>query len=159
MSYLLVYRYLCSILHGIRASTIQGTSPTIDSYLDPFLLRKIAPSSTAPEANNLPLNIPSKGIVDQAFLINYDGCEENSKSADCWPYFFCLIVWFTGLSVSFTAFATSSSVSFTTFTTTAQYSPLHSSWPLQWSSSLLSTITIGRRTWRGSYAPKDSLDS
>ena len=33
-------------------------------------LSKIAPSSTAPEAKNLPLNIPSKGIVDQACLIN-----------------------------------------------------------------------------------------
>ena len=46
-------------------------------------LSKIAPSSTTPEAENLPLNIPSKGIVDQSFLINYDACEGNSKSAYC----------------------------------------------------------------------------
>ena len=55
-------------------------------------LSKIAPSSTTPEAENLPLNISSKGIVDQAFLINYAGCEENSKSAGCQPYFVYLIV-------------------------------------------------------------------
>ena len=58
------------------------TSPTINSYLDPFFLRKIAPSSTALEAENLPLNIPSKGIVDQACLISYAGYDENSKSVD-----------------------------------------------------------------------------
>ena len=46
-------------------------------------LSKIAPSSTAPEAENLPLNIPSKGIVDQACLINYAGCDENCNSANC----------------------------------------------------------------------------
>ena len=63
-------------------------------------LSKIAPSSTAPKAENLPLSIPSKGIVDQVFLINYAGCEEISKSTGCQPYFVCLIVWFTGLSVS-----------------------------------------------------------
>ena len=55
-------------------------------------LSKITPSSTTLEAENLPLNIPSKGIVDQAFLINYAGCEENSKSVGCQPYFVCLIV-------------------------------------------------------------------
>ena len=48
-------------------------------------LRKIAPPSTTLEAENLPLNIPSKGIVDQACLMNYDGCKENSKSAGCRP--------------------------------------------------------------------------
>ena len=32
-------------------------------------------------------------IYQQACLINYDGCEGNSKSADCRPYFLCLIVW------------------------------------------------------------------
>ena len=46
-------------------------------------MSKIAPSSTVPEVENLPLNIPSKGIIDQASLINYVGCEENSKSAGC----------------------------------------------------------------------------
>ena len=37
--------------------------------LDHFL-SKIAPSGTASEAENLPLNTPSKEIVDQACLIN-----------------------------------------------------------------------------------------
>ena len=50
-------------------------------------MSKISPSSNTPEVENLPLNIPSKGIVDQACLINYVGCEENSKSAGCRPYF------------------------------------------------------------------------
>ena len=48
-------------------------------------------SSTAPEAEGLPLNIPSKGIVDQACLINYAGCDENLKCAGC-PTLFCLFV-------------------------------------------------------------------
>ena len=75
---------MCSILYRIRALVGQGTSPTTDSYLDQKKsLSKIAPSSTAPEAENLPLNIPSKGIVDQDSLINYAGCDESSKSADC----------------------------------------------------------------------------
>ena len=43
-------------------------------------MSKIAPFNPTPEAKNLPLNIPSKGIVDQAYLINYAGCDENSKS-------------------------------------------------------------------------------
>ena len=110
-------------------------------------LSKIAPSSTAPEAENLPLNIPSKGIVDQACLINYVGCEENSKSAGFRPYFGYLIVWFICLSISFTAFAT-----------TARYPSLHSKWPLHWSSLLHSTTTSGRRAWRFNYTPKGSLD-
>ena len=93
VSCVLVHRSLCSILHGIRASTGQGTSPTTYSYLDQKKkMSKIDPSSTAPEAENLPLNIPSKGIVDQYCLINYAGCDENSKSADYRPYFVYLIV-------------------------------------------------------------------
>ena len=84
---------MCSILYGIRALVGQGTSPNIDAYLDNNKkLSKFSPSSTAPKAENLPLNIPSKGIVDQACLINYAGCEENSKSAGCQTYFVCLIV-------------------------------------------------------------------
>ena len=55
-------------------------------------LSKFAPSSTTPEAKNLALNSPSKGIVDQDCLINYAGCEGNSKSAYCRAYFICLIV-------------------------------------------------------------------
>ena len=47
---------------------------------------KIAPSSSAPEAEGLPLNTPSKGIVDQDCLINYVGCDENLKCAGCRPY-------------------------------------------------------------------------
>ena len=54
---------------------------SLDIHLDQFFLRQNAPSSTAPEAENLPLNIPSKGIVDQACLINYAGCDENLKCA------------------------------------------------------------------------------
>ena len=50
---------MCSIQYGIKASVGQGTSPTTDSYLDQKILSKIAPSRTAPEAENLPLNIPS----------------------------------------------------------------------------------------------------
>ena len=46
-------------------------------------LSKIAPSNSAPEAEGLPLNTPSKGIVDQACLINYAGCDENLKCAGC----------------------------------------------------------------------------
>ena len=42
---------------------------SLDLQLDHFL-SKIAPSNTAPEAENLPLNTPSKGIVNQACLIN-----------------------------------------------------------------------------------------
>ena len=69
----------------------QGTSPPhISSWI--IFLSKFAPSSTAPEAENLPLDIRSKGIVDQDCLINYAGCDENSKSVDCQPYFVCLIV-------------------------------------------------------------------
>ena len=45
-------------------------------------LSKIAPSSTTPEVENLPLNIPTKGIVDKDCLLNYVGCEVNSKIAD-----------------------------------------------------------------------------
>ena len=92
-------------------------------------------------------------------MINYVGCEGNSKSAYYGPYFVCLIVRFTSLSVLFIAFATRISVSYTTFASLAQYSPLHSRWPLQWSSSLLSAITSGRRTWICSYSPKDYSDS
>ena len=88
MSCVLVHRSLCSILHGIRASVGKGTSPTTGSYLDPFFFSKITPSSTAPEVKNLPLNIPNKGIVDQSCLINYYGCDENSKSVYCRPYLF-----------------------------------------------------------------------
>ena len=55
-------------------------------------LSKIAPSSTALEAYNLPLNIQIKGIVDQAFLTNYAGYEGNSKSVGCRPYFVYLIM-------------------------------------------------------------------
>ena len=55
---------MCLILYGIRASVGQGTSPPQISYWIIFL-SKIAPSSTAPEAEDLPLNTPSKGIVDQ----------------------------------------------------------------------------------------------
>ena len=59
----------------------QDTSPPqISSQI--ILFEQIAPSSTAPEAENLPLNIPSEEIVDQACLINYAGCEGNSKSVD-----------------------------------------------------------------------------
>ena len=36
------------------------------SPVETFFWNKFAPSSTALEAENLPLNIPSKGIVDQA---------------------------------------------------------------------------------------------
>ena len=36
VSCVLVHRSLCSILHGIKASAGQCTSPTPDSYLDPF---------------------------------------------------------------------------------------------------------------------------
>ena len=62
---------MCSILDGIRALAGQGTSPTIDSYLDQqFFLSIIAPTSTALEVDNLPLNIPGKGIVDRSWLIN-----------------------------------------------------------------------------------------
>ena len=49
---------------------------------------KIAASSSAPEAEGLPLNTPSKGIVDQACLIKYDGCDENLKCVGSRPYFF-----------------------------------------------------------------------
>ena len=69
----------------------QGTSPPqISSWI--IFFEQIAPSNTTPKAENLPLNITSKGIVDQACLINYAACDENSKSADCQPYFFYLIV-------------------------------------------------------------------
>ena len=71
-----------------KALTLQQ----IHTWIKVYFLSKIAPSSTAPKAKNLPLNIPSKGIVDQACLINYDGCEGNSKSVGCRPYFFYLIV-------------------------------------------------------------------
>ena len=37
--------------------------------------------------------------------------------------------------------------------------PLYSKWTLQWSFSLLSTTTNGRRTWRCSFAPKDPSNS
>ena len=105
---------MCSILYGIKALAGQGTSPTTDSYLDQkYFLSKIAPSSTALEVEN-----------------------ENYKSAGCQPYFVYFIVLFTGLSISFAAFATA-----------AQSPSLHSKWPLQWSFSLLSTTTSGRRTW------------
>ena len=46
-------------------------------------LRKSLNSSIAPEAKGLPLNTLGKGIVDQACLINYDGCDENLKYAGC----------------------------------------------------------------------------
>ena len=59
VSCVLVHRSLCSILHGIRALVGHGTSSNIDSYLDPLFFNKITPSSTAPEVENLPLNIPS----------------------------------------------------------------------------------------------------
>ena len=55
MSCVLVHRYMCSISYGIRASAGQVTSPTTYSYLDQQKkLSKIAPSNTAPEAENLP---------------------------------------------------------------------------------------------------------
>ena len=47
-------------------------------------LSKISNSNTAPEAEGLPLNTPSKGIVDQGCLINYAGCDENLKCAGYW---------------------------------------------------------------------------
>ena len=56
----------------------QHTSPPQISYWIIFL-SKFSPSSIAPEAENLLLNIPSKGIVDQDCLINYVGCDENLK--------------------------------------------------------------------------------
>ena len=59
MSCVFIHRSMCSILYGIKASAGQGTSPTTDSYLDQKKMSKIAPSSTAPEAENLPVNIPS----------------------------------------------------------------------------------------------------
>ena len=58
------------------------TSPTTYSYLDQKTnLSKIAPTNTTPEEKNLPLNIPRKGIVDQAYLIKYAQCDENLKCA------------------------------------------------------------------------------
>ena len=69
----------------------QDTSPPrISSWI--IFFEQIAPSSTAPEAKNLPLNIPNKGIVDQDCLINYAEIEGNSKSAGCRTYFVYLIV-------------------------------------------------------------------
>ena len=49
-------------------------------------LSKIAPSSSATKVEGLPLNTQSKGIVDQACLINYAGCDENLKCAGYRPY-------------------------------------------------------------------------
>ena len=57
----------------------------IHTWIIIIKLSKISPSSTAPEVENLPLNIPSKGIVDQDYLINYAGCEGNSKCVGCRP--------------------------------------------------------------------------
>ena len=48
-------------------------------------------SSTAPEAEGLPLNTPSKWTIDQDCLINYAGCDENLKCVGCltlhWIFF------------------------------------------------------------------------
>ena len=47
-------------------------------------------------SQGLPLNTPSKGIVDQACLINYAGCDESLKCAGC-PTLQCpFSFWFTG---------------------------------------------------------------
>ena len=43
-------------------------------------------SSTAPEAAGLPLNTPSKELVDQACLIDYAGCDESLNVQAVWPY-------------------------------------------------------------------------
>ena len=98
-----------------------------------ILYEKLSKSSKfhhCTRSQGLPLNTPHKGIVDQACLINYVGCDENSKSTDYQPYFVYFILWFIGLSVCFTAFTTSSSVSFTTFATIDKSLPLHSRWSL-----------------------------
>ena len=49
-------------------------------------LSKTSNSGIAPEAEGLPLNTPSKGIVDQPCLINYVGCDEKLKCVGCQPY-------------------------------------------------------------------------
>ena len=60
----------------INEKNRQGLGKTRHFFYYKFILgskkklSKIVPFSTAPEAENLPLNIPSKGIVDQACLIN-----------------------------------------------------------------------------------------
>ena len=145
------------VLEPRRTRHFSSLDLLLDHFFEQFC--NFAPSSTAPKVENLPLDIPSKWIVDQDFLINYAWCDENSKSAVCWPHFVHLIDWFTGLSVSFTAFTTSIPISFTSFATAIHSPSLHSKWSLKRNFSLLSTTTIGRRTWRCNYTPKGSSDS
>ena len=115
-------------------------------------LSKIAPSSTAPEAKNLSLNIPS--LFDQQ-------CWVRRKFQKCGLstllYLLDYVIYrFISL---LHCILYNRSVSFTAFATTAQSPSLQLKWPLQWSFSLLSITTSGRRTWRCSYDPKDSSDS
>ena len=64
----------------------QSTSPPqIFRWI--IFLSNFLHSYSAPEAEGLPLNIPSKRSVDQACLINYDGCDENLKYVGSRPYF------------------------------------------------------------------------
>ena len=67
---------------------------------------KIAPSSSAPKAEGLPLNTPSNGIVDQACLMKYVGCDENMK---CAGYTTLLCIFFVITGTHLNGFISSSS--------------------------------------------------
>ena len=76
-----------SILYGIRASVGQGTSPTIDSYLDKKKnLSKIAPSSTALEAASLPQKSEAKELLIKLAWLTKMGVMKTWKVQVVRPY-------------------------------------------------------------------------
>ena len=78
-------------LYGIKA--LADKAPLLLRYLaGSFFFSNLLHSYSAPEAEGLPLNTSSKGIVDQVCLINNVGYDENLKCAGSWPYFVCLIL-------------------------------------------------------------------
>ena len=81
-------KYLCAQFNMVLEPRWTRHFSSLDLLLDHCFEQfcNFAPSSTASKAYNLPLNIPSKGIVDQAFLINYDRCDESLKCVAIRPY-------------------------------------------------------------------------
>ena len=87
----------------------QGTYPPQISRWIVFLSNFLY-SYSAPEVEGLPLNTPSKLIVDQDCLINYARYDENLKCSGSQPYFvFCVFAGTTSNGFINSGFISSSS--------------------------------------------------
>ena len=145
VSCVFVYRSMCSIN---MVSEPRKTRHLSSSNLQPdHFFEKIAPASTAPEAENLPLNISQvrKLLIKLAWSTML-GVKEILKvhNVDLTLY--------VRLCDRLSAFSYSIRYKqpflLTAFATADLFFLLHSKWLIQWSFSLHSTITSGRETWQ-----------